>query len=612
MNLVNETTTNTEQTVLTLAEECCSSETSSCCQDGSCGSNTMQTAMALSLGELRSLCICCPEGEYWYRFTPAESGSHTLRISGFTGLRGTVYQANGQVVNNVFEALEYSECDGLFQSILPLNANQTYYLKVETDGTAEGCCYLTVAKTKWLSSIEILALTSAGKDAGQTLIVGQEQIYLKAVLKPSCTTNRLYRWSSSNPSVATVDSCYGIVRPKAPGEVTFTVTAQDGSGVTASYHFTVRELVKVSSIAVSPTAMTMNVGNTYAGLSVTISPSNADDKTIQWTSDDSTIAEVDPVTGCITAKSPGTTTIYATAQDGSGVSGYCQCTICFDNMLIYRTRNRERLGFYDSSDNTDITPITAEDLTYGEKDTQTMISNGTRIALSDLNGYTSISKRVTIIKNFFNSQINYDKKFMEILSEMVDHFVDGTGTDYSNSELTTAVQAHPRTISYVNAVIEIIKDYISQNRENINNLTYDESLWTQPFQRVLHPLVQSMNLKISNGAVELYLPSYGYNNGVPGLTLALDGFYGNKISLKSFQSSEEEYSGIVEFTFYDHFGLDTPDLTNIKFGNLTAGTLPGFKQWYILQHWSELEGTIQPKPFVTNVSFSIPISGTYA
>jgi hypothetical protein len=194
---------------------------------------------------------------------------------------------------------------------------------------------------------------------------------------------------------------------------------------------------------------------------------------------------------------------------------------------------------------------------------------------------------------------------------MVDHFVDGTGTDYSNEELTFAVQSHSRTTSYVNSVVTLVKNYISKNKTAVGNLAYDENLWIQPIKRASHPLVSAMNTAISNGAKELYLPVYPRKNGVPGLTLAIDGFYGNKIILKNFQSADSTYSGTLDFTFYDHFGLDTPDLTDEKFGNLTPGTLPGFKQWFILQHWSDLEGTIQPKPFVTNVSFSVPFSGTY-
>ena len=411
------------------------------------------------------------------------------------------------------------------------------------------------------------------------------------------------------------------------------------------------------------------------GLSVSIYPSNVDNNMVWWWEQYGSVLDCaygwdddDDRYIHLIASETGTAKLYAEDWPGNGRRD--ECAVNVDSMLIYRTRNRERLGFYDSSDNNDITPITAEDLTYGEKDTNTLVSNGTRIslrqhrtiltaqiccqifrqtnqidagnsgsiakeicavwrkrckklcgqgasrelcgvALSDLTGYTSISQRVTVIKNFFNSQINYDGTFMQILSEMVDHFVDGTGTDYSNAALTAAVQSHQRTQSYVNGVIELIKQYISVNKGNINNLAYDESLWVKPLERAMHPLVNAMNTAISNGATELYLPSYGRKNGVPGLTLAIDGFYGNKIKIKSFQTYGNGYSGSVEFTFYDHFGLDTPDLTIPRFGNLTAGTLTGFKQWYILQHWSELEGEVQPKPFVTYVSFSVPISGTY-
>jgi len=63
--------------------------------------------------------------------------------------------------------------------------------------------------------------------------------------------------------------------------------------------------------------------------------------------------------------------------------------------------------------------------------------------------------------------------------------------------------------------------------------------------------------------------------------------------------------------FYDHFGLDTSDLAEEKYGNLYAGYFEGFRQWYILQHWSELNSSVQPKPFVTNVSFTVSFSGTF-
>ena len=420
---------------------------------------------------------------------------------------------------------------------------------------------------------------------------------------------------------------------------TYYVRVRSSKGETGSYLLRVTDSILAECVYINKESITLTKGEVYElpiipynsytykgyngakripGLDVLIGPTNATEQDIWWWAEQNDVLEC--VSGWddngdryihVIAKEVGTSKLYARDLKEDGKRDECIVNINADNMLIYRTRNRERWGFYDSSDDNDTNPIIAEDLTYGGKSTQTIISNGTRIATSDLNNYNSISQRVTIIKNFFNSQIDYDEIFMKILSEMVDHFVDGTGTDYSNEALTLSVKSHSRTISYVNAVVTLIKNYISKNKTAIDTLAYDENLWIQPIKRAVHPLVSAMNTAISNGVKELYLPSYGYNNGVPGLTLALDGFYGNKIKLKNFQNTGNSYSGDLEFTFYDHFGLDTSDLADTKYGSLTAGTFPGFKQWYILQHWSELEGTVQPKPFVTNISFTIPFSGTY-
>ena len=153
----------------------------------------------------------------------------------------------------------------------------------------------------------------------------------------------------------------------------------------------------------------------------------------------------------------------------------------------------------------------------------------------------------------------------------------------------------------------VIKEYIENNNGNISNLYYDEGLWVQIAQRNAHPFVALMQADEDTN----HMPYYGYNNGVPMLTLAIDGWYGNKIEIETFSKTSTSYSGTVRFVFYDHFGLDTSDLAEEKYGNLYAGYFEGFRQWYILQHWSELNSSVQPKPFVTNVSFTVSFSGTF-
>lgn len=279
------------------------------------------------------------------------------------------------------------------------------------------------------------------------------------------------------------------------------------------------------------------------------------------------------------------------------------------NMLIYRSRNRERWGFADASVVTDVTPIINEDLTYGQKSTYTICNNGTMISMSDLysNGTIqySVSERVNIIKKFFESQIDHDPSFTSILSEMVDHFVSGSGSDYSNTKLTRAVMNHPYTQEFVQEAIILIKECIEEHKGNIQALRYNENWWIYPEIREKHPVVRKMK------DAKLYLPSYAFDNGVPGLSLAIDTWHGLKIELISFKPSNTSYSGQLRFNFYDHFGLDTGDLSDKKYGNMKAGYISAFRQWYILQHWKELNASVQPKPFVTQVAYNVSFNGYY-
>ena len=80
--------------------------------------------------------------------------------------------------------------------------------------------------------------------------------------------------------------------------------------------------ILVSSIALDKTSHTMNVGNEYA-LMATVSPVNAANKILVWSSTNESAATVSD--GTILALGVGSTTIRATATDGSGV--YAECTL---------------------------------------------------------------------------------------------------------------------------------------------------------------------------------------------------------------------------------------------------------------------------------------------
>lgn len=318
--------------------------------------------------------------------------------------------------------------------------------------------------------------------------------------------------------------------------------------------------------------------------------------------------------GIAKANATGLVTVTATHKVTGRVVSF---KVTASGLAIYQTRNRERLGFATDKDD-DVTPITPEDLLYGQKSTNTLLYNGTLISTEDLYEQGVIipkSKRVTTIKNYFHSQISNDPTFTVILDEMIDHFLDGSGTDYSDADLTEAVKTHNHTTAHVNSVIRLVKQYLVAHDGEISGLYYDEGLWVQPAQRALHPLVAAMNYEIDKKKdLTLYLPSYGYNNGVPGLSLAINGWYGSKIEIESYAVSGSSYSGTLRFTFYDHFGLDTNDLKESKEIlniEIQLGIVPAFRQWYILQHWDSLGESPQPKPFVTRVSYTVSFSGSF-
>jgi uncharacterized protein YjdB len=84
-------------------------------------------------------------------------------------------------------------------------------------------------------------------------------------------------------------------------------------------------LVKLTGISMETAPPALVPGGQYS-MPVTFIPENATEKSLIWFSSDETIVSVDQG-GKIIAVAPGTATITATAQDGSGVSGSAEITV---------------------------------------------------------------------------------------------------------------------------------------------------------------------------------------------------------------------------------------------------------------------------------------------
>ena len=145
---------------------------------------------------------------------------------------------------------------------------------------------------------------------------------LSATVIPTNATNKTVTWSSSNTSVATV-STSGLITAKAKGSATITVTANDGSGKKATCTVTV--IQPVTGISLNKTSTSINIGSTET-LVATITPSNASNTGVTWSSSNTSVATVS-TDGVVTPKAVGTVTITATATGNTSKKATCTVTV---------------------------------------------------------------------------------------------------------------------------------------------------------------------------------------------------------------------------------------------------------------------------------------------
>ena len=100
---------------------------------------------------------------------------------------------------------------------------------------------------------------------------------------------------------------------------------------------------KLSSISLNKTSASLLIGGTVT-LSVSSSyPLDAVDKTVSWSSSNTSVATVNASTGVVTAVAAGSATITATANDGSGTTATCSVTVYPEGTIVWDSSNISNL-----------------------------------------------------------------------------------------------------------------------------------------------------------------------------------------------------------------------------------------------------------------------------
>jgi uncharacterized protein YjdB len=206
-------------------------------------------------------------------------------------------------------------------------------LKGKITGVKVGTATITATAADGSGKTAYVTVTVVPKGMGVTAIklsqtsatvYEKATLTLKATLTPSTATNKTVVWSSSNTAVAKVSST-GVVT--GVGKGTAAITAVSSSGIAAKCSITVAE-VPVSSLKMSRTAVTMLVGATYQ-LTAIVSPSNAKNKTLTWSSSNTKVATVS-LSGKVTATGAGKVTITAASVNGKKAT----CTVTVNPIKV--------------------------------------------------------------------------------------------------------------------------------------------------------------------------------------------------------------------------------------------------------------------------------------
>ena len=145
---------------------------------------------------------------------------------------------------------------------------------------------------------------------------------LTASVLPSTATNKAVTWSTNNKDVAVVSSS-GVVTGVSNGTAVITVKTADG-GYTAQCTVIVGNKISVTGIKLNEKEISLGKNETFT-LDATISPSNASNKSVTWTSSAPGVAKVSS-TGTVTAVSNGSAVITATTADG-GYTAKCKVDV---------------------------------------------------------------------------------------------------------------------------------------------------------------------------------------------------------------------------------------------------------------------------------------------
>lgn len=180
-----------------------------------------------------------------------------------------------------------------------------------------------------LSASQAFAQVKDGDETvteGSTITIALGEPYQRTL---RMATGINYTWSTSNSAISiqskTNKTC--TIKGITPGKARLNYYCSyyiDGYYRTMNFYWDITiksNTISVTNVTMSPKSATLNIGETVQ-LSATAYPTNATNRSLNWTTENYSIASVSS-NGLVTARGAGRVWIWARATDGSGAGSYC-------------------------------------------------------------------------------------------------------------------------------------------------------------------------------------------------------------------------------------------------------------------------------------------------
>ena len=229
-----------------------------------------------------------------------------------------------------FQPERFTFCIGMLPGDLTSNVSTTMNY-----GRGVNEMVITMARTITPGAVPVAGVSITSPSGGGYSLRLGDTVQMTAAVTPSDATNKNIKWSSGNPSVATVTEDGGLVQSISAGATTITAASAENPQLFATIAVTVvLEDVRVTGISLTPVALALDIGETRV-ITAAISPSNATNNNITWSSGNAAVAAVDE-NGNVTGRSAGTAVITAETDDG-GFRASASVTVAGDGAITNNT-----------------------------------------------------------------------------------------------------------------------------------------------------------------------------------------------------------------------------------------------------------------------------------